>query len=159
MWRVWVWSLAGELDPTCCMMRQTNKVIELSILPLGDSCISYIFLHFLGVEISLSGKKYSIQGCKYSESWILQILLSVVVQSQSCPTLWDPMDCSTPGFLVLHYLPEFAQTHVHCCLWVHVILGAAPQTSPADILLTRRITWILLFFHIYCQCYLELWSC
>ena len=23
------------------------------------------------------------------------------------------MDCSTPGFLVLHYLPEFAQTHVH----------------------------------------------
>ena len=24
------------------------------------------------------------------------------------------MDCSTPGFPVLHYLPEFAQTHVHC---------------------------------------------
>ena len=23
------------------------------------------------------------------------------------------MDCSTPGFPVLHYLPEFAQTHVH----------------------------------------------
>ena len=31
---------------------------------------------------------------------------------QSCPTLCDPMDCSTPGFPVLHYLPEFAQTHV-----------------------------------------------
>ena len=29
------------------------------------------------------------------------------------PTLCDPMDCSTPGFPVLHYLPEFAQTHVH----------------------------------------------
>ena len=25
----------------------------------------------------------------------------------------DPMDCSTPGFPVLHSLPEFAQTHVH----------------------------------------------
>ena len=25
----------------------------------------------------------------------------------------DPMDCSTPGFPVLHYLPEFAQAHVH----------------------------------------------
>ena len=25
----------------------------------------------------------------------------------------DPMNCSTPGFLVLHYLPEFAKTHVH----------------------------------------------
>ena len=23
------------------------------------------------------------------------------------------MDCSTPGFPDLHYLPEFAQTHVH----------------------------------------------
>ena len=33
--------------------------------------------------------------------------------AQSCPTLCDPMDCSTPGFPVLHYLPEFAQTHVH----------------------------------------------
>ena len=28
-----------------------------------------------------------------------------------CPTLCDPMDCSMPGFPVLHYLPEFAQTH------------------------------------------------
>ena len=33
---------------------------------------------------------------------------------QSCPTLFDPMDCSTPGFPV-HHLPELAQTHVH---WV-----------------------------------------
>ena len=30
------------------------------------------------------------------------------------PTLCEPVDCSTPGFPVLHYLPEFAQTHVHC---------------------------------------------
>ena len=30
-----------------------------------------------------------------------------------CLTHCDPMDCSTPGFPVLHYLPEFAQTHVH----------------------------------------------
>ena len=33
--------------------------------------------------------------------------------AQSCPTLCDPMDCSTPGFPVHHHLPEFAQTHVH----------------------------------------------
>ena len=32
-----------------------------------------------------------------------------------CPTLCDPMNCSTPGFAVLHYLPEFVQTHVQ---WV-----------------------------------------
>ena len=32
---------------------------------------------------------------------------------QSCPTLYDPMDCSTPGLLVHHQLLEFTQTHVH----------------------------------------------
>ena len=30
-----------------------------------------------------------------------------------CPTLCDHMDCSTPGFPILHYLPEFAQIHAH----------------------------------------------
>ena len=30
------------------------------------------------------------------------------------PTLCDPMDCSTPGFPVLQYLPECSQTDVHC---------------------------------------------
>ena len=33
--------------------------------------------------------------------------------TQSCPTLSDPMGCSTPGFPVLHQLPELTQTHVH----------------------------------------------
>ena len=32
--------------------------------------------------------------------------------TKSCPTLLDPMDCSTPGFPVLQYLLEFAQTHI-----------------------------------------------
>ena len=51
--------------------------------------------------------------------------------TKSCPTICDPMDCSTPGFPVLHYLLEFCQTHVH---WVgdaiqpsHPLL---PPTSP-----------------------------
>ena len=34
--------------------------------------------------------------------------------TQSCPTLCDPMDCSIPGLPVPHYLPKFAQVHVHC---------------------------------------------
>ena len=41
-----------------------------------------------------------------------------------CLTLCDPMDFSTPGFPVLHYLLAFAQTHVH---WV----GSAVQLSHA----------------------------
>ena len=39
----------------------------------------------------------------------------VVIQSQLRPTLCDPMDCNTPGFPVLHHLPELVQAHVH---WV-----------------------------------------
>ena len=49
--------------------------------------------------------------------------------TQSCLTLCDPMDCSTPGFLVLHYLPEFTQTHVH---WVcDAIQSSHPLLSPS----------------------------
>ena len=31
----------------------------------------------------------------------------------TCLAIWGPMACSMPGFPVLHYLPEFTQTHVH----------------------------------------------
>ena len=46
-----------------------------------------------------------------------------------CLTLCDPIDCSTPGFQVLHYLPEFAQTHVH---WVNdAIQPSHPLSLPS----------------------------
>jgi len=38
---------------------------------------------------------------------------SVQLVTQSCPTLCDPMNHSTPGLPVHHQLPEFTQTHVH----------------------------------------------
>ena len=48
--------------------------------------------------------------------------------AQSCPTLCDPMDCGTPGFPVLHHLPEFAQAQVH---WVSdAIQSSRPLLSP-----------------------------
>ena len=42
-------------------------------------------------------------------------MLSVQFSSvaQSCPTLCNPMNCSTPGLPAHHQLPEFTQTHVH----------------------------------------------
>ena len=33
--------------------------------------------------------------------------------TQSCPTLCNPMNCSTPGFPVHHQVPESTQNHVH----------------------------------------------
>ena len=59
------------------------------------------------------------------------------VTKSSCPTAWDPMDCSTPGFPVLHYLPEFVQTHVH---WAHdAIQPSHPLSSLCPLLLLPSI--------------------
>ena len=44
--------------------------------------------------------------------------------ARSCPTLCNPMDWSTPGFPILHYLPKFAHTHVR---WVK---DAIQQSHP-----------------------------
>ena len=46
---------------------------------------------------------------------LLSLYASVQFSSvaQSCPTLCDPMDCSTPGFPVHHHLPKLTQIHVH----------------------------------------------
>ena len=38
---------------------------------------------------------------------------SVSLVAQSCPTLCDSLDCSTPAFPIHHQLPEPAQAHVH----------------------------------------------
>ena len=54
--------------------------------------------------------------------WVNSLNSCCCSVAQLCPTLCNPMDCSTPGFPVLHCLPELAQTHVH---WV----GDAIQPS------------------------------
>ena len=49
--------------------------------------------------------------------------------TQSCPTLCDPMNHSTPGLPVHHKLPEFTQTHAH---WVgDAIQPSHPLSSPS----------------------------
>ena len=74
-----------------------------------------------------------------AENWTLlgqQILkpsqhfqFSSVSVSQSCPTLCNPTDCSTPGSLVHHQLWEFTQIHVH---WVgEAIQPSHPLSSPS----------------------------
>ena len=49
--------------------------------------------------------------------------------TQSCPTLCDPMDCSTPGFPVHHHLLELAQTYVHQVN--NAIQQSHPLSSPS----------------------------
>ena len=58
---------------------------------------------------------------------ISSVQFSSVVQS--CPTLYDPMDCSTPGLPVHQQLPEFTQTHVHRVS--ETIQPSHPLSSPS----------------------------
>ena len=49
--------------------------------------------------------------------------------AQSCPTLCDPMNRSTPGLPVHHKLPEFTQTHMHRVS--NAIQPSHPLSSPS----------------------------
>ena len=75
------------------------------------------FLLFVGIYLLYNVVLAS--AVQQSESSIHIYISSV---AQSCPTLCNPMDCSTPGLPVHHQLPEPTQTHVH---WV----GDAIQPS------------------------------
>ena len=58
-----------------------------------------------------------------------QAVQSVNSVTQSCPTLCDPMNHSTPGLPVRHQLPEFIQTHVHRVC--DAIQPSHPLSSPS----------------------------
>ena len=49
----------------------------------------------------------------FSALQYLAHLTIVVVKSFTHIWLWDPINCNPPGFPILHYFLEFAQTHVH----------------------------------------------
>ena len=53
----------------------------------------------------------------------------LLLVTKSCPTLCNSMNCSTPGFMILYHLQEFAQTPVH---WVSdAIQLSHPLSSPS----------------------------
>ena len=62
-------------------------------------------------------------------SWCFLTWDSGCSVTQSCPTVCEPMNCSAPGFPILHYLLEFAQNQVH---WVNdVIQPSHPLLPPS----------------------------
>ena len=68
------------------------------ILRKFSFCDNFVILYFLG---------------KLSTSYRLNVSVQFSSVTQSCLTLCDPMNCSTPGLPVHHQLPEFTQTHSH----------------------------------------------
>ena len=69
------------------------------------------------VRVGLSSKKMKPKFLFWKNVCLVNFCCWLV--TRSCLTLYNPMDCSMPGFLVLLYLQEFAQTHVH---WVVMVM-------------------------------------
>ena len=65
-------------------------------------------------QLSLGLQLRKDRGPRALRSWAKSgLLLQFSSVAQWCLTIWDPMDCSTPGLPVHHQLPEFTQTYVH----------------------------------------------
>ena len=85
-----------------------------------------VFKHYAIASLSCQGALLSNVLIPQVTFLIFQVLSSV---AQSCRTLCDPMNCSTPGLPVHHQLPELTQTHVH---WVSdAIQPSHPLSSPS----------------------------
>ena len=69
---------------------------------------------FLGSKITADGDcSHEIKRHLFLGGKAMTIPVQFSSVAQSCPTLCDPMNCSTPGLPVRHQLPEFTQTQVH----------------------------------------------
>ena len=107
------------------LLHRSNKPNPYPILDdAGMTLLSHFF--FIFIEVSLQYNVMLVSAVQQSESVIAVCYCSV---TQLCLTLCYPMNCSTPGFPVLHHLPELAQTHVH---WVSDALQpSCPLSSPS----------------------------
>ena len=99
---------------------------KLEWLALHSECV-YTLLHFLQCEsciysrriCDIEGRAIDRVSCFVSPLMGDEVFSSkqALVQfssvAQLCPTLCDPMNCSTPGLPVYHQLLEFTQAHVH----------------------------------------------
>ena len=83
----------------------------------------YCFMLLFGGNVLYSNRQL---GHKLDCQWQFTHCCSV---SHSCLTFCNRMDCSTPGFPLLHYLPDFAQTRVH---WVYDAIQSPHPPSPAS---------------------------
>ena len=93
------WCSGSHVDPSHVLEAPVDFLI---LLTLSGHCV-------VSLSASQQGPWSALENCSCSVA-------------KSCLTLWNPMDCSTPGFPVLHHLLEFTQTHVQ---WV----GDAIQSS------------------------------
>ena len=118
-----IWSLVPLPFEEIQRMGSWNQFLKISNYP--KTCST----SFPGAQSASLSTLNFLRGCWRSTAAAAQGSISAEADGKcpccsvtQCPTLCDPMDCSTPGFPVLYHLPELGQTHVH---WV----GDAIQPS------------------------------
>ena len=110
-----------------------------TILRFGYVSTSQSFMWLIFINIYRRNLEYCFWfHISWKNHWLEFRLL---LFTQSCPILWDPMDCSMPGFPVLHHLLEFARIHVH---WAGDAFPRMQQkVVAADTLLGPATEWSL----------------
>ena len=82
------------------------------MLPIRGWVVLHVY-YSLGNKTIIGDKARILKGCTISVILLLFSSVQFSSVTQSCLTLCDPMNPSTPGLPVHHQLPEFTQTHVH----------------------------------------------
>ena len=108
-------SLLKRYDPS--IPRLQNTLARPVFSSLQKTCMLIIFLGMattreLWFYLSSTGTARSLPCAPLTAPFHMRSSCCCSV-AQLCPPLCDPVDCSMPGFPALHYLPEFAQIHVH----------------------------------------------
>ena len=92
--------------------KTTNKRENLDLVKIKTFCASKDTVEKVKIQLTEWEKIFAnLISVKVYEEFFSLVQFSSV--SQSCPTLCNPMNHSTPGLPVHHQLPEFTQTHVH----------------------------------------------
>ena len=89
----------------------------LNILDIGRHIVPWCLAVYQGTAGSCILPKEALVPIHtpFLDKIFIELLASVQFSCSGCPTLCNPMDCSTAGFPAHHQLLELAQTHVH---WV-----------------------------------------
>ena len=98
------WIAARQASLLITISRSSLKLTSIESVMPSNRLILCCPLHYVCVVTNVWLRHWYNDG-------ISSVQFSSV--SQSCPTLCDPINCSTPGLPVHHQLPEFTQTHVH----------------------------------------------
>ena len=135
----WVFQICWHIECrtfTSSSFRIWNSSTGIPSHPLALSVVMLSKAH-LTLHSRMSGSRWVItpMWCPFKRRKKLSIIMKSMSASccsvtQSHPTFWNPTDCSTPGFPVLHCLLKLAETHVH---WVSdVIQQSHPLLSPSS---------------------------